>query len=170
MSTMYNPIAVANYFIGKAFGEGASITPMQAIKLVYIAHGWHLGVTGKPLIGESVEAWKFGPVIPSVYHAFKKYGRSPITNTASTIGSSNESICPTVDDGEQSKLLDVIWDLYKNLSGEQLSALTHKAGSPWYRVWEDERGKNFRNAAIPNITIKEYYSNLLRNAESKKSV
>lgn len=165
MPTMYNPIAVANYFIGKAFGEGANITPMQAIKLVYIAHGWHLALTSNPLIGESVEAWKFGPVIPSVYHAFKKYGRSPIMSAASTIG----SICPTVDDEEQTKLLDVVWDLYKNLSGEQLSALTHKEGSPWYRVWEDERGKNIRNAAIPNLTIKEYYSNLLRNAESKKS-
>jgi len=52
---------------------------MQLIKLVYIAHGWTLGLYNQPLIGKQVEAWTYGPVIPSVYHDFKHYGRDPIT-------------------------------------------------------------------------------------------
>jgi len=54
-------LAVANYLIGKAQSEGRSITPMQLIKLVYIAHGWTLGLYDQPLIGEQVEAWTYGP-------------------------------------------------------------------------------------------------------------
>jgi len=47
-------LAVANYLIGKAHSEGDRITVMKLLKLVYIAHGWSLGLTGKPLIGEEV--------------------------------------------------------------------------------------------------------------------
>jgi len=75
---MYNPLAVANYFIYKSIDEGVSITPMKVLKLVYIAHGWHLGIRKEPLITEQTEAWKYGPVVESVYIAFKKYGKNDI--------------------------------------------------------------------------------------------
>ena len=37
---------------------------MHAIKLVYLCHGWMLGIYGRSLIGEPVEAWRYGPVVP----------------------------------------------------------------------------------------------------------
>jgi len=63
---METPLAVANYFIKKSQDDGIAVTPMQLVKLVYIAHGWHLGLHHSQLLTESIQAWKYGPVIPSV--------------------------------------------------------------------------------------------------------
>ena len=68
----YRANAIANYILDKADKSGPSITPMQITKLVYLAHGWFLGFHKQPLIIEDVQAWRFGPVIPPVYHAFKR--------------------------------------------------------------------------------------------------
>jgi|GEM_PF-5349088 len=37
----YSPSVIANYFLDRASKEGRAVTPMQLLKLVYIAHGWH---------------------------------------------------------------------------------------------------------------------------------
>ena len=52
---------------------------MQVIKLVYIAHGWHLAIYDVPLVDDYVQAWQYGPVIPPLYYAFKRFGSGPIT-------------------------------------------------------------------------------------------
>jgi uncharacterized phage-associated protein len=56
---------VANRFLELAEAEGRSLTPLQLMKLVYIAHGWMLGIHQRPLIKDHIEAWKLGPVIPT---------------------------------------------------------------------------------------------------------
>jgi len=79
---MENSLAVANYFITKANDEGTELTPMKLIKLVYIAHGWHLGLKNESLIDEGVQAWKYGPVIKSVYDEFKGYKNGQVNRPA----------------------------------------------------------------------------------------
>jgi uncharacterized phage-associated protein len=76
---MYDAIAIANYFIEKSLATGKRLTPMQLVKLVYIAHGWYLARTGKPLLADAVQAWQFGPVIPTLYHEFKQFRDGQIT-------------------------------------------------------------------------------------------
>ena len=44
---------------------------MHVLKLVYVCHGWMLGIHGAPLITEPVEAWTYSPVVPTVYHRYK---------------------------------------------------------------------------------------------------
>ncbi len=61
----YSAQAVANCFLDLANKENKEITPLKIQKLVYIAHGWFLAVTDKPLVDdEFVEAWQYGPVFP----------------------------------------------------------------------------------------------------------
>ncbi len=50
---------VANYFLKKAAAEGVTLDPMKLQKLVYIAHGWHLGLLGAPLLRSPIEAWTY---------------------------------------------------------------------------------------------------------------
>lgn len=53
----YKSLAVANYLLDKAKAKNDTLTPMQLIKLAYIAHGWMLGKYGAALLLEPVEAY-----------------------------------------------------------------------------------------------------------------
>ena len=77
-----NAISIANYFVDKAQREDFKITLLRLVKYVYIAYGFGLSILDRNIIDErfdKVEAWKYGPVIPSVYHSFKYNGDKPIT-------------------------------------------------------------------------------------------
>lgn len=163
-------IAVANFFIAKARIDGSDITPMQLLKLVYIAHGWSLGILDRPLISNEVEAWRHGPVIPDVYHTFKKYRSSNISEYGSDIVWSSDSQryieLPTgkIDDEDFNSLLDKVWEVYKKYSGWELSAITHKENTPWSIVWNRfGKNNNFGNTTIDNDVIKDHYKRLIED-------
>lgn len=71
-----NALSVANYFIDLAQKDNKPIHLLGLVKRVYIAHGFALALLGRELLDsrfDKVEAWRYGPVIPSVYHSFKQY-------------------------------------------------------------------------------------------------
>ena len=77
-----NALSVANYFIDLARKDGKKIRPLKLMKLVYLAYGYALAIIDRSIIDprfDKVEAWRYGPVIPSVYHSFKQYRDSPVT-------------------------------------------------------------------------------------------
>ncbi|MBT1689238.1 Panacea domain-containing protein [Dawidia soli] len=153
---MYKPLAVANFFIEKSLETGVELTPMKLVKLLYIAHGWYLGLAGRPLLTEAVQAWKYGPVVMSIYHVFKKYGDRQIMSLESDLDGRSMAV-PTVEDAEMAKFLNRIWDVYKGYSGPQLSTLTHEAGSPWDITWNKNGGKHQASTFIPNDLIATFY-------------
>jgi len=159
--TIYDPIAVANFFVQKSLETGTEVTPMKLLKLVYIAHGWHLGLYGKPLIDEAVEAWTYGPVVPDVYRKFKEYGRGRITKLASEMkisGLSVQFVTPTVPDTDQQtrSLLEEIWKVYGDKDGLYLSAITHQEGTPW--------SLTEKNGIIAQDKIEAHYRTLANTA------
>lgn len=157
---MYHPLQISNYFINKSFEDGVQITPMKVLKLTYIAHGWYLALTDHPLINEQTEAWKYGPVVRSVYDAFKRYGKGDINQLAFGFGSS-VTLKPIKDNKQVTDLLDDIWRIYGRLSGTQLSNLTHQPGTPWDITWNNNGGSLKRGAIIPNKLIRKHYKSLL---------
>lgn len=166
---MENPISVANFFIKKSLEAGQLLTPMKVVKLVYIAHGWHLGLTGKPLLNEVAQAWKYGPVVPSVYNEFKSYQSKPITQVAWSLAPSGELNDYPLSDEALVPFLERIWDVYKGYTGTDLSALTHQENTPWYETWNLGGGKDNLGAPIPNPLIERHYKQLV-TANSKVNV
>jgi len=165
---MENPLAVANFFISKGLGDGQPPDPMKVQKLVYFGHGWHLAFYKNPLIDEFIEAWPYGPVVPTIYHEFKKYGPNPITNLACDLV--GDQLVPyKVTSPQVIPLLDRVWQVYKPLSALALSELTHRAGSPWHTTWEQFGKLGIRGANIGNDLIKAHFDAQLRkNLESAK--
>src|SRR5882762_236012 len=105
----YDPKSIANVFLALAEAEGKHLTPLQLIKLVYIAHGWYLALTQKPLISEQAEAWQYGPVIPSLYQEFKGFGNSFIKRRAGELSfDTPPSLPPDGDDGGLHRFLQRI--------------------------------------------------------------
>lgn len=150
----YAPITIATYFLKKEV-DNKTITPMKIIKLVYIAQGWYLALTnGNSLINEKAEAWKYGPVIPSLYERFKSFGSNIITDI------------PKVDISnltqKDTDILDDVWNNYGDKSGIQLSGKTHEPNTPWSKTWEKARETTKKeDLVIPNNLIMQHYQNLL---------
>ena len=148
----YTPRQIADYFlyIGK---EDPTMTPMKLIKLVYIAHGWNLGLNDEDLINEPVQAWKYGTVIPSLYNQFRHFRSSKITEIPDTE--------PTEISTDDKKFLDKVYDIYKKYDGLQLSAKTHQPNTPWTITWNKLiNGSGNIDLTIPNDLIKNYYKQL----------
>lgn len=136
---------------------------MQVNKLAYISHGWNLALYDKSLVSESIEAWKYGPVIPSLYHRFKKYGSEPITvigycDTSLSDGSidKRKEFIESEFINEEKRTMNTVLKRHKYHNGNHLSGITHKKGSPWHQCYV----KDEMYTDIPNDLIKEYYKNL----------
>lgn len=145
---MYPSLVIANYFIGLSLQNNDPLTPMKLLKLVYFAHGWYLATYGKPLIDEKIEAWAFGPVIPSIYHAFKKYGVNYITERCLFDGELNKEI---------KEYLDIIYEEYNKFTAVQLANITHEDGSPWQKIYKKNNQFIPKNAIIEDNSIKTYF-------------
>ncbi|CAG9176063.1 Antitoxin SocA [Cupriavidus laharis] len=134
----YPTMAVANAFIQKAKeGRLPDLSPMKLQKLLYFAQSWHLKwKDGEPLIDDTFSRWKFGPVIPSLYHEFKHYGASAIDQFGTFLspqGGGYSLVQPTVpaDDAYTWAVIDEVIRAYGGYSGAQLSGITHRPESAW---------------------------------------
>lgn len=163
-------LAVANEFIDLAAKRGDELTPMKLQKLVYFAHGWWLGLTGRPLLGEAIQAWSYGPVVFSVYKAFADYGSNPIGDKATetvvvkpdwsvftTTTPSLDSLPP--DQAERyHEFLDRIYDIYGEYTPIQLTNMTHEPNTPWDKVQKMHEGRIPKYETIPDESIKAYFA------------
>ena len=118
---------------------------MSILKLTYIAHGKHLAETDTPLFLNKIQAWRYGPVIVDVYHAFCSQGMKvtvPLPNM------------PDVIDSSDTELLEEAWDKYGKLPPFRLSRLTHVSEGPWDIAVEI--GGWY--AEIPDKLIRQHYA------------
>ncbi len=129
------------------------LTPMQVLKLVYISHGWMLGLLDQPLISENVEAWRYGPVVRSVYRQYRTYRSNPIAERGAPHAEQLSR--------EQQSLMDQVFARYGPYSGIQLSQLTHQTDTPW------DIAQRLDMPIIPNELIRDYYRR--RAAELKNA-
>lgn len=159
MPTPYSAKAVANFFLKKRKRKRTPITQMKLHKLLYYAHGWHLGFTGEPLLDEDIQAWQYGPVVPSIYHEFKIYGSSPIDRFATEFSPRELEYVkvPPVSksEGFPFRLLKRVWKVYGQLPATRLSSLTHAPDSPWTRTRQDN--PTGLHVTIPNERIRSHF-------------
>lgn len=156
-------LAIANYFIDLAKKEKEELKPLKLMKLVYIAHGFMLALLGQSALNprfNKVEAWRYGPVIPSVYHSFKHYGNNNITKKTIIFEGDNDGIpnivTPQLTDEDKMRVCRIVWNRYKSYSDSELVTLMHGAGTPWAKVYEPGMNKE-----IPDEYTKAYYAYLI---------
>lgn len=158
-------IAIANYFVDKANEENYDLTLLRLVKYVYIAYGFALALLDRSILNpqfDKVEAWKYGPVIPNVYHSFKHNGDKPITQKVCIVTDENmygelKVETPEIEDKNIQKVLDFVWERYKDRSTSYLITLLHREDTPWaycYRVGQ--------NTDIPEEMTKVYYQSLVQ--------
>jgi len=171
---LYSPGAVANWFLSKAISMGKPIDHMQLQKMMYFAHGWNLARHNAPLVKEHAEAWEYGPVFPSVYHEYKKYGSAPFPLGQSILmeelehnpnNPNNLAFQKHIVGSEDTRtinILEYVWNTYSGFSGTELSDMTHKPdkSNPWTIFRDIANRFNMQSTDIPNGFIKSYFTTL----------
>ena len=131
--------------------DGQETTPMHVIKLAYLCHGWMLGIHARSLLSEPVEAWRYGPVVPSIHRRYKSF-RTDAIETELVDRSSD------LDDDQKRIMSDVI-EAYREYEAWMLSSITHKRGTPWDKTYRWGLGEG---AIIPNKLIRRHYERMAR--------
>lgn len=155
--TAFPPLAIANAVLDEARAQRKTLTIMQLLKLVYIAHGWSLALLNSPLVNEEPEAWQHGPVFPSIYREFRRYGSQPITANAvgpfAAFGSVPDA---NLSEGQRAIIQSVVQN-YGDIHAFALSRITHEPGTPWSQIYRDGLGSSDE---IPNAIISDHYRKL----------
>lgn len=124
-----------------------TLTNLRLQKVLYFTHMFYSGKEGKPLIDEKFQAWEYGPVLPSLYHHVKMYGKEPI-------GASVFFFQKILD--ANSKEYEYIKDMYDAMdgikAGEMINISHWKLGA-WYKAYEIGR----RDRTISQDAIEKEY-------------
>lgn len=115
--------SLAEYLLIKAEQTNDTLTPMQIVKLVYLCHGWMLGLHGRHLIEDDVEAWRYGPIIRILYTAVKKFRSHPVELPLIKNAQAKNSFSD-----EEKDIMNQVFDIYGKRTGIQLSRLTMPRG------------------------------------------
>lgn len=155
----YTAASIANAFLSRAFRDRKSISPMKIQKLAYIAHGYSLVECNEPMLDEVFEAWKFGPVLSSLYHECKQYGSGSIRDYLRDIDpeTGRSSPAPLPDDANVNDIIDYVWETYGDDSAISLSDWTHVKDGPWDKVTKGG-SQILRHQDVDNALIKDYFA------------
>lgn len=148
--------------IAKYIATQIDCTHLKIEKLTYLSYADYMCSTGKKMFEDDIYAFKYGPVVSTVYSACKKkYGYVKFENEK--IGKLGENISemPTrsrilcAEDGiEKLKSIDETIKKYGQFNAAKLIEITHNEKSPWsktgYVLGKDKR-------VITDDTIKEFH-------------
>lgn len=136
-------IDVARYIVTKGVEMGYPVSNLKLQKLLYFVQGLCLSAFDKPAFEETIEAWQYGPAIPSVYFEFSLYGPLDI----------NRSFQTEIEDKEIRGVVLFILNKFKDTEAFALVKETHREGSPWEQVYNKED----KHIKIPSNEIKKYF-------------
>lgn len=151
-------LRAADLILRIAKEQGKSLSPMSLVKICCIAQGLSLAIRNKPFFSDAIEAWHYGPIIPSLYRATRHYGRNsiPFQDIGDPPHSDDDTAGDTVFARE-------IVETYASIDSVSLGVMTSMDGSPWSEV----RKLTKERSEIPNDLMMGYYARRL--AEHKLS-
>lgn len=120
---------VARFFVQRYIDMGKPATNMKIQKLLYYAWiHYYRRSSGKYLFNDPICAWKFGPVMESVYREYRIFAAMPITFTKE----------PEHElDGDVIEFLSRFAEDYKDRTASQLVFSTHMNGTSWKKHYDD---------------------------------
>ena len=158
MSAPYDSRDVAAYIAQQCDAKRIPYNNTKIQKLLYCVYGCYLAWKKERVCDEYPRAWKYGPVFPMVFNYFHEH--NDISHFSSTIQNSDDQDVKYVVD-------DLVIPSFAKYPASQLSAWTHKPGSPWDKTVNGD-GKNEGdglNGFIPDGFIFDYFHDkVLENA------
>lgn len=134
---MVNISDLTNYLINY---PDLCVDNLKLQKLLFYCQAVTLVKTGKPLFSDKIEAWEYGPVIPTVYRKYKKFD-GKITEEKR-----EGSISP-----DDINCIDMAVEYYGEMSEIQLINSTHSE-----KPWKDAYAKG-HNTEITTDSMMSFY-------------
>ena len=133
--------------------SGREITNLLLQKVLYYVKAISEIFEGESIILEPCEAWKFGPVFPSVYEKYREYGKQEIE-----INLSKEYVNELLSEKEK-QVTDYVMNTFGIYNAWFLKDLTHLE-EPWIAarkgLSEDDASRNLMNEEI----ISRYFAKI----------
>lgn len=146
---------VANYFLATlGIDKESDLTHLKMQKLCAYAQGISIALLDRPLFEEELEAWKHGPVVPSLYEEFKKNGRRPIPAKKISEHSARKPF-----DDEQKFVLELAKEYYGSKSATVLRGMSHEDFPGFFRSKRPISKENIKErfAQLPLVKkLREY--------------
>lgn len=147
-----NSLTIANYFLTRS-----ALTPKKIQKIVYYAYSWFIALNNENaneitnvLFDERPEAWLHGPVFPSLYAHFKEYNWHEVPRIENEMIFANDEI---------NNFLDNIWDVFGDLSADELEYMTHQE-APWINARSNVDSSSPSNNQISLEDIFNYFNDI----------
>lgn len=141
---MYNALSVAKYILDFCKNLQVGISNLKLQKILYFVQAEFLVSTPNhiPCFSDAIEAWDFGPVVPSVYHEYKVYGNAIIPQNDDDNSWCYQRIRP-----EDQSMINGIVEEAAKYSAAQLVQITHNQ-TPWKNAYRKGFNNEISNAAI----------------------
>lgn len=136
--------------------------------LVYLAHGWHLALTGKPLVNEPFYAWRTcwfrAPITPTLLTEFNRYGLVGLIPGKVP----GYSLFQADERSYAKKIMTRLWKLYGDRQGIHMIPMTRGEDSP-YLQYVETQDVPIHQIKIPNEAIRVYFEPRM-SVKSEKDV
>ena len=130
--------------------QAGPLDPLRLQKLVYYSQAWSLAWDHRPLFGEAIEAWRWGPVAPSLWRRLN----------AGVQGN------PTALSQTEQETVFAVLNFYGRLTGPQLVDLSHRDA-----LWRNARQGLSRTAGsnrpITPQAMLDYYGPAVQGTEKR---
>lgn len=133
----YSPETIANTILKRSFDEKLPINLMKLQKILFFVAAEYSKKTRSRLLGDSFQAWKYGPVVYSLYTQFQTYGPEEIeTYAKDALGEAQ--LIEAGTDAVLDETIAELWELTKHRRGVDLARITQLPGSAWLDAWQHQ--------------------------------
>nr|DAK33499.1 MAG TPA: hypothetical protein [Caudoviricetes sp.] len=129
----YNALRIALYVIKRYMERAAEISNLKLQKVLYFIQKGFLYIRKNPCFKDRIEAWRYGPVVPSVYNIFSASGSSGI-KLYSLLNDNFDDI-----ENRDIQLLNKIIDSDLNTDVWEMVRRTHQVGGAWDIVFNQKK-------------------------------
>jgi uncharacterized phage-associated protein len=142
---MYKPLDITAYIIKLSNEIGEPLTNMKLQKLIYYVFAWYAVEKKEPLFKEAIMAWRYGPVVVSVYNAYQSFGANTIKEA---VGGNPDAL-----NNFTKSLIEDVFGVYGNKTAIELMNLTHSEAP-----WRDTYNPDNQNTPITFESMIHYYT------------
>lgn len=140
---MHDALDIAMYVVNLCTLNGTPVSNLQLQKILYYIQINFFRRMGNAAFNNTIEAWKYGPVVPDVYSKFSRYGAAKICKLYRRIDE--------LFSRDELVLFDRVINACMSISPWELVDKSHRVGGPWEMTYQEGRKEE-----IPVALIRKY--------------